>query len=94
MTWYEHTIKPRLPNLTLEDLQDLFFIQTMSPYWLSARLVKLCQISYRESELLRSFNSRVSSAAVNGKFDALPGCVLFTSLYFRFVFEPRFLLTK
>jgi hypothetical protein len=69
MNWYENTIKPRLATLTLEDLQDLFFIQTLSPYWLSARLVKLCQISYRESELLRSFNSRFSSAAVNGKFD-------------------------
>jgi hypothetical protein len=69
MNWYEHTIKPRLATLSLEDMQDLFFIQTLSPYWLSARLVKLCQISYRESELLRSFNSRFSSAAVNGKFD-------------------------
>jgi hypothetical protein len=53
----------------LRPIQDLFFIQTLSPYWLSARLIKLCQISYRESELLRSFNSRFSSAAVNGKFD-------------------------
>jgi hypothetical protein len=56
MTWYEHTIKPRLFTITLEDLQDLLFIQTLSPYWLLARLIKLRQISYRGTELLRSFN--------------------------------------
>jgi hypothetical protein len=56
-------------TISLEELQDLFFVQTLSPYWLSARLIKLCQVSYREAELLRSFNSRFSSAVINGKFD-------------------------
>jgi hypothetical protein len=69
MTWFENTIKPRILTISLEELQDLFFIQTLSPYWLSARLIKLCQVTYRESELLRSFNSRFSSAVINGKFD-------------------------
>jgi hypothetical protein len=69
MTWFENTIKPRILTISLEELQDLFFIQTLSPYWLSARLIKLCQGSYREAELLRSSNSRFSSADINGKFD-------------------------
>jgi hypothetical protein len=49
MNWFENTIKPRLSTISLEELQELFFIQTLSPSWLSARLVKLCQISYREA---------------------------------------------
>jgi hypothetical protein len=69
MNWFENTIKSRLSTISLEEPQALLFIQTLSPYWLSARLVTLCQISYREAELLRSFYSRLSSAAINEKFD-------------------------
>jgi hypothetical protein len=38
MTWFENAIKPRILTITLEELQALFFIRTLSPYWLSARL--------------------------------------------------------
>jgi hypothetical protein len=30
MTWFENTIKPRILTVSLEELQDLFFIQTLS----------------------------------------------------------------
>jgi hypothetical protein len=69
MRWYETTVKPRLPDITLEELQDAFFAQTLNPYWLSVRLIILCQMAYREAELLRNFNNRFAEAAVNGRFD-------------------------
>jgi hypothetical protein len=73
MRWYETTVKPRIPDITLEELQDAFFTQTLNPYWLSARLIKLCQMAYREGVLLRNFNNRFADAAVNGRFD-VHGC--------------------
>jgi hypothetical protein len=65
MDRFDHTIQPLGNNLTLDILQNLFFTQTLSPYWLSARLIKLCRVSFRESELIRTFNNRFSAAAVN-----------------------------
>jgi hypothetical protein len=95
MNWFENTIKSRLSTISLEEPQALLFIQTLSPYWLSARLVTLCQISYREAELLRSFYSRLSSAAINEKFDVhlvLDEFAWLRSLYL--VYDRKSLWTK
>jgi hypothetical protein len=56
-TWFETSIQPLMP-ISMEQLQDLLFKQTLSPYWLSDKLIMLCRLSYREQELVKVFNSR------------------------------------
>jgi transposase InsO family protein len=62
MRWHETHVQPKIGTLTVEELKDLFFTQTMSPYWQSERLIDLCEISYRPKELVREYNTRFSEA--------------------------------
>jgi hypothetical protein len=47
MPWHETHVETIKSQISVEDLEDLFLTQTMSPYWLSERLMDLTMIQYK-----------------------------------------------
>jgi hypothetical protein len=84
MRWHETHVETIKSQISVEDLEDLFLTQTMSPYWLSERLMDLTMIQYKPRERLREYNTRFSEAVGDCRRDVYsdkPGDLWLRDIY-------------